>query len=85
MLSFVYQCEECSAELRFLVSCSLGNNINAHCPECKSVKPFNLLREGNIGKDWYSQVSILNKRRRKGDSLYTSTKREQETPVKKIA
>jgi len=85
MLSFVYHCEKCTVELRFLVSRALEENINVHCPECDKVKRFILLREGNTGKDWCSQVSIANKRRRDGDGLYDSNDREQEVPVKKIA
>jgi hypothetical protein len=77
MISFVYQCEECPVELRFLVSRALDDNINVHCPECEKVKRFNLLREGNSGKDWCRQVVIQNKKRRDEDGLYTSPQREQ--------
>ncbi len=86
MPSFVYCCEHCTAELRFLVSRALDNKISVHCPECNDVKQFNLVREGNVGKDWCSQALIANKRRRDGDDLYKTTpKRKQVLPVKKIA
>ena len=77
MPSFVYSCEKCSTELRFLVSFALDENISIHCPKCNEVKKFQMEREGNVGKDWCSNVSIKNKRRRDEDGLYKSPAREQ--------
>lgn len=85
MPSFVYCCKQCSAELRFLVSRALDKDISVHCPECNDVKQFSLVREGNIGKDWFSQVLIENKKRREGDDLYKSDEREEAFPEEKIA
>jgi hypothetical protein len=61
---------------------ALDENINVHCPEYEKVKHFFLLRDGKTGKDRCSQVSIAIIRRRDGDGLYDSNKREQEVPVK---
>ena len=86
MPSFVYTCEQCSVELRFVVSRALDNNISIHCPECNEVRKFSLEREGNMGKDWCSQSMIKNKRRMDGDGLHKTTpKRDEEKPVDKIA
>jgi len=70
MPSFVYSCEKCSSELRFLLSRPLEGVISIHCPNCKDLRKFNLAREGNIGKDWFSKIIIQNKKRRDEDSLY---------------
>ena len=78
MPSFVYGCEECSTELRFMVSFALDENIGIHCPKCNDVKRFKLEREGNVGEDWYSNILIKNKKRRDEDGLYKkSPEREQ--------
>lgn len=76
MPSFVYSCENCSSELRFVVSRALEGNIAIHCVKCDEVRKFNLARVGNEGRDWYS-VSIKNKRRRDEDGLYNESAREQ--------
>jgi hypothetical protein len=67
---------------RTQVSCALDENLNVHCPEYEKVKHFFLLREGKIVKDWCSQVSIANIRRRNVDGLYDPNKTEQEVPIK---
>ena len=77
MPSFVYSYEKCSTELRLLVSFALDENISIHCPKCNEVKKFQMEREGNVGKDGCSNVSIKNKRRRDEDGLYKSPAREQ--------
>ena len=77
MPSFVYSCEKCSTELRFLVSTAFEGQLCVHCPKCNEVKKFQMEREGNVGKDWCSNVSIKNKRRRDEDGLYKSPAREQ--------
>jgi len=77
MPSFVYCCEKCSSEVRFLVSRALEENIAILCPKCNEVKKFNMTREGNVGKDWCSTVSIKNNRRRDEDGLYNQPAREQ--------
>jgi len=78
MPSFVYSCEKCSTELRFLVSRALEGNISMHCPKCDEVKKFTLEREGNVGRDWCRKIVIKNNRRRVEDDLYNkSPEREQ--------
>lgn len=77
MPSFVYSCEKCSSELRFMVSRALEENITVHCPQCNDIGKFVLEREGNVGKDWCRKVTIKNKRRRDDDGLYNSPVREQ--------
>ncbi len=77
MSAFVYSCEKCSNELRFLLSQALEGNINIHCPKCDDLRKFSLTREGNSGKDWCRKVVIQNKKRRDEDGLYTSPQREQ--------
>ena len=61
MPSFVYSCEKCSTELRFLVSTAFEGQLCVHCPKCNEVRKFKLEREGNVGKDWCSSVLIKNK------------------------
>jgi len=77
MPSFVYSCETCSTELRFLVSRALEEKLSMHCPKCNELRKFQMEREGNVGRDWYSKVLIKNKRRRDEDGLYSSPARKQ--------
>jgi hypothetical protein len=60
-----------------MVSRALEGNIALHCPKCNEVRKFNLEREGNVGKDWCSKVSIKNNRRRDEDGLYNEPARKQ--------
>lgn len=77
MPSFVYSCEKCSNELRFLLSTALEGNISIHCPKCEDLRKFSLVREGNVGKDWCRTAVIQNKKRRDEDRLYKSPLRKQ--------
>jgi hypothetical protein len=60
-----------------MVSRALEGNISVHCPKCNDVRKFILNREGNVGRDWCSEVSIKNKRRRDDDGLYKEPARKQ--------
>lgn len=84
MPSFVYSCEQCSTELRFMISCALEGNLCIQCPKCEELRKFNLAREGNVGQDWCSKLVIKNKRRRDDDGLYNSESREQSLPAEKV-
>jgi DNA-directed RNA polymerase subunit RPC12/RpoP len=77
MPAFVYSCENCSNELRFLVSLLLEGTINMHCPKCDVLRKLYLTREGNVGKDWCRKLVISNKKRRDEDGLYKSPVRVQ--------
>jgi hypothetical protein len=80
MLSFVYHCEKSTSKIRFLVSRALDGNLNVQCPEFEKLWRFILFGQRNTGNGLFSKVSIINKRRRDGDGLYVSNKREQEVP-----
>ena len=72
MPSFVYACEECQSEIRHIITSLLNNSFTDNSLKCKIVKKFTFLRDGNMGEDWYSKISIKNKRRRSGDDSYNS-------------
>jgi hypothetical protein len=79
MILHVFECSECQNEQKHVTSTPtpLGLSYMSDCIQCKEVRTFSFVREGNRREDWYSNIlsqtkkkrdrSQLNKARRKND------------------
>ncbi len=76
----IFECSECQNEQKCATSTPypFGLTYKSECFNCKKNRVFNFVREKDMTNNWFSNILIKNKRRRKEDLLCKTKKRAEE-------
>jgi hypothetical protein len=83
MILHVFECTDCHHAQKHVTSTPtpLGLSYMSECLQCKKIRTFSFVREGNRKEDWYSNI-LKQVNRKKHENQSYEPKRKDDKTVK---